>query len=223
MTFMNLILFGPPGAGKGTQAQYIVERYGIPQISTGDMLRSAVKAKSALGLEAKAIMDSGGLVSDEIVLGLVRDRLSEKDCISGFILDGFPRTIPQADALMTMLVKMGKAVEHVISLELENAEVIKRLSGRRTCSACGKGSHIIFDPTKVDGICDVCGSPLIQRADDSEQTVKNRLDVYELQTAPLKAYYESKGLLRHISGSGAIKDIQKQICSFIDGGSGDHS
>jgi adenylate kinase len=223
MTFMNLILFGPPGAGKGTQAQFIVERYGIPQISTGDMLRSAVKAKSTLGLEAKAIMDSGGLVSDEIVLGLVKDRLSENDCISGFILDGFPRTIPQADALMTMLVKMGKAVEHVISLELENAEVIKRLSGRRTCSACGKGSHIIFDPTKVDGICDVCGSALIQRADDSEQTVKNRLDVYELQTAPLKAYYESKGLLRHISGSGAIKDIQKQICSFIDGGSGDHS
>lgn len=220
---MNLILFGPPGAGKGTQAQYIVERYGIPQISTGDMLRSAVKAKSTLGLEAKAIMDSGGLVSDEIVLGLVRDRLSEDDCISGFILDGFPRTIPQADALMTLLEKMGKAVEHVISLELDNAEVIRRLSGRRTCSACGKGSHIIFDPTKVDGICDVCGSALIQRADDSEQTVKNRLDVYDLQTAPLKAYYESKGLLRHIPGTGAIKDIQKQICSFIDGGSGDHS
>ena len=219
---MNLILFGPPGAGKGTQAQFIVERYSIPQISTGDMLRSAVKAKSALGLEAKAIMDSGGLVSDEIVLGLVKDRLSEKDCVAGFILDGFPRTIPQADALMILLEKMGKDVEHVISLELENEEVIKRLSGRRTCSSCGKGSHIIFDPTKVDGICDVCGASLVQREDDSEQTVKNRLGVYDLQTSPLKAYYESKGLLRHVNGSGAIKDIQKQICSFIDGGAGDN-
>jgi adenylate kinase len=221
---MNLILFGPPGAGKGTQAQFIVERYGIPQISTGDMLRSAVKTRSKLGLEAKAIMDAGGLVSDEIVLGLVKDRLTENDCINGFILDGFPRTIPQADALMILLEKIGKCVEHVISLELENAEVIKRLSGRRACSVCGKGSHIIFEPTRVDGVCDVCGSALIQREDDTEQTVKNRLEVYELQTAPLKAYYDSKGLLRHISGSGAINDIQKQICSFIDGGgTGDHS
>ena len=220
---MNLILFGPPGAGKGTQAQFIVERYGIPQISTGDMLRSAVKAKSALGLEAKAIMDAGGLVSDAIVLGLVQDRISEKDCIPGFILDGFPRTVPQADALMILLDKIGKGVEHVISLDLENDEVIRRLSGRRTCSSCGKGSHIIYDPTRIEGVCDVCGSALIQRDDDSEQTVKNRLDVYDLQTAPLKAYYEAKGLLRHIKGSGAIKDIQKQICSFIDGGTGDHS
>ncbi|MDD5285263.1 MAG: adenylate kinase [Desulfuromonadaceae bacterium] len=220
---MNLILFGPPGAGKGTQAQFIVERFGIPQISTGDMLRSAVNAKTSLGLEAKAIMDAGGLVSDEIVLGLVKGRLSENDCKSGFILDGFPRTIPQADALMILLEKMGKSIEHVISLELENDEVIKRLSGRRTCSSCGKGSHIIYAPAKVDGICDVCGSVLIQRDDDREQTVKNRLDVYEQQTSPLKAYYESKDLLRHISGSGAIKDIQKQICSFIDGGMGDHS
>jgi adenylate kinase len=220
---MNLILFGPPGAGKGTQAQFIVERYGIPQISTGDMLRSAVKAKSPLGLEAKAIMDAGGLVSNEIVLGLVEARLSENDCMNGFILDGFPRTIPQADALIVLLESMGKGVEHVISLELENAEVIKRLSGRRTCSACGKGYHIINDPPRVEGVCDVCGSALVQRDDDSEQTVIKRLGVYDLQTAPLKAYYESKGLLRHISGSGAIIDIQKQICSFIDGGAGDYS
>ncbi len=219
---MNLILFGPPGAGKGTQAQFIVERYRIPQISTGDMLRTAVKAKSALGLAAKAIMDAGGLVSDEIVLGLVENRISEDDCLNGFILDGFPRTIPQADSLMTLLEKMGKAVDHVISLELENEEVVRRLSGRRTCSSCGKGSHIIYDPTKVEGVCDVCGAALIQREDDSEQTVKNRLEVYDLQTSPLKAYYESKGLLRHVNGSGAIKDIQQQICSFIDGGVGDH-
>ena len=220
---MNLILFGPPGAGKGTQAQFIVERFGIPQISTGDMLRSAVKAKSELGLAAKAIMDAGGLVSDEIVLGLVKARLSEADCLKGFILDGFPRTIPQADALIVLLENLGKGVEHVISLELENEEIIRRLSGRRTCSSCGKGSHVIYDPTKVDGICDACGAALIQREDDSEQTVKNRLDVYDLQTSPLKAYYESKGLLRRVNGIGAIKDIQKQICSFIDGGLGDHS
>jgi adenylate kinase len=220
---MNLILFGPPGAGKGTQAQFIVERFGVPQISTGDMLRSAVKAKSELGLAAKAIMDAGGLVSDEIVLGLVKNRISELDCSNGFILDGFPRTIPQADALIVLLEKLGKGVEHVISLELENEEVIRRLSGRRTCSSCGKGSHIIYDPTKVSGVCDICGAALIQREDDSELTVKNRLDVYDQQTSPLKAYYEAKGLLRHVNGSGAIKDIQKQICSFIDGGVGDHS
>lgn len=220
---MNLILFGPPGAGKGTQAQFIVERYRIPQISTGDMLRSAVKAQTALGLKAKAVMDSGGLVSDELVLGLVKERISEKDCLSGFILDGFPRTIPQADALMGLLGDISKSIEHVISLDLDNAEVIKRLSGRRTCSACGKGYHVVFEPPRVSGTCDVCGSVLIQRDDDSEQTVKNRLDVYDLQTAPLKAYYESRGLLRHICGSAPIMDVQKQICSFIDGGVGDHS
>lgn len=220
---MNLILFGPPGAGKGTQAQFIVERYNIPQISTGDMLRSAVKEKTALGLQAKAIMDAGGLVSDEIVLGLVKDRLAESDCDRGFILDGFPRTIPQADALMAILAEMGKGIEHVLSLELMNAEVVMRLSGRRSCSSCGKGSHVIFEPTKIDGVCDQCGSALIQRDDDSEQTVKNRLDVYGLQTAPLIAYFESKGLLRHIPGSGPIRDIQKRICSLIDGGAGDHS
>lgn len=220
---MNLVLFGPPGAGKGTQAQFLVENYSIPQISTGDMLRSAVKSKSEIGLEAKAVMEAGGLVSDSIVLRLVKERLSENDCIKGFVLDGFPRTITQAEVLLEMLDKMSKKIEHVISIELENAEVVKRLSGRRTCSACGKGFHIVYDPAKVEGICDICGSVLIQREDDSEQTVKNRLEVYDLQTAPLKAYYETKGLLRNVNGSGTIKDVQKQIRSFIDGGAGDHS
>jgi len=220
---VNLILFGPPGAGKGTQAHFIVERYGIPQISTGDMLRSAVKAKSPVGLQAKTVMDAGGLVSDEIVLALVKERLSEADCRVGFILDGFPRTIPQADALVVLLDEIGKGVDHVISLELENSEVIQRLSGRRTCSVCGKGFHVIFGPPKIHGVCDACGSALIQREDDTEITVKNRLDVYDQQTAPLKAYYETKGLLRAISGNGKIKDIFKRICSFIDGGKGDHS
>lgn len=220
---MNLILFGPPGAGKGTQAQFIVDRYAIPQISTGDMLRSAVKAMSPIGLQAKAVMDAGSLVSDEIVLALVKERLSENDCKNGFILDGFPRTIPQADSLTDILEKIGRGVEHVISLELDNSEVVKRLSGRRTCSACGKGYHILYDPSKVAEVCDVCGSALIQREDDAEKTVINRLEVYNRQTAPLKAYFESRGLLRPVIGSGEIKDVFQRICSFIDGGKGDHS
>ena len=221
--FMNLILFGPPGAGKGTQAQFIVERYGIPHISTGDILRSAVKSQTPIGLEAKAVMDAGGLVSDEIVLSLVEERISASDCKCGFILDGFPRTLPQADALITMLIEVDKRVEHVVSLELENDEIIKRLSGRRSCPACGKGYHIIYDAPHVENICDVCGSSLILRDDDSEQTIKNRLDIYVRQTAPLKDYFQSKGLLRRICGSGPIEDIQMRICSVIEGGVGDHS
>lgn len=214
---MNLILFGPPGAGKGTQAQFIVESFGIPQISTGDMLRSAVKAQTALGIEAKAIMESGGLVSDEIVLGLVRERLSSDDCRSGFILDGFPRTLPQAEALLSLLSAMGKAIDHVISLDVASSEIVLRLSGRRACIACGKGYHVQNDPPVVAGVCDACGAELIQRADDSEETVKNRLDVYEQQTAPLKVFFESRGLLRQIDGSKPIKSIQSQIRSCLEG------
>lgn len=218
---MNLILFGPPGAGKGTQAQFIVERYRVPQISTGDMLRAAVKAGSDLGVKAKSIMDSGGLVSDDIVLALVKERLSMEDCQSGFVLDGFPRTLAQADGLLQVLGSISKTIDHVISLEVDNVEIINRLSGRRTCSACGKGYHVLYDPPKVSSVCDACGSSLIQRADDTESTVRNRLEVYEQQTEPLKAYYETKGLLRHIAGFGSIKDIQHEISSYI-GGVGDH-
>lgn len=219
---MNLVLFGPPGAGKGTQAQFIVERFKVPQISTGDMLRAAVKAGSDLGVKTKSIMDSGGLVSDDIVLALVKERLSLDDCKTGFVLDGFPRTLAQAEGLMHVLGSIGKAIDHVISLEVDNVEIINRLSGRRTCSGCGKGYHVLFDAPKVSSVCDLCGSSLVQRADDNELTVKNRLEVYEQQTEPLKAYYESKGLLRHIAGFGSIKDIQDEIGSCI-GGVGDHS
>lgn len=219
---MNLILFGPPGAGKGTQAKFLVDRYGIPQISTGDMLRSAVKDQTPLGLVAKQIMESGGLVSDSIVLGIVRERIVLSDCVNGFVLDGFPRTIPQADALVAILGDLNMQIDHVISLDLDSSEIVQRLSGRRTCSSCGRGYHVTNEPPLVEGVCDTCHSPLVQREDDKEETVKNRLDVYDQQTAPLKAYYEKAGLLRHIDGSGSIIDIQAQIENELVRQAGDH-
>ena len=221
---MNIVLFGPPGSGKGTQAQFIVERYRIPQISTGDMLRAAVKAQTPLGNMAKSVMDAGGLVSDEIVLGLVKERVSQDDCASGFILDGFPRTIPQARSLQVLLDSLGKKIDCVISLDVPDSELIARLSGRRACSSCGKGYHVLFDRPRIDGVCDSCGSALIQRADDSEETVMNRLKVYEDQTSSLKSYFKDMGLLFSVSGCGTITDIQAQVFSIIDsGGTGDHS
>lgn len=221
---MNIVLFGPPGSGKGTQAKFIIDRYNIPQISTGEMLRAAVKAETPLGKMAKNIMDAGGLVSDEIVLGLVKERISQKDCSDGFILDGFPRTIPQADALITYLNVIGIQIDHVISLEVENSELISRLSGRRTCISCGKGFHVIYDMPRVPNVCDTCGSPLVQRDDDSEQTVMNRLKVYDTQTSALKSYFNKMGILCTVSGSGAIEDIQLRISEVLDsGGIGDHS
>lgn len=219
---MNLVLFGPPGAGKGTQAKFIVDSFKIPQISTGDMLRAAVRDQTALGLVAKQIMESGGLVPDEVVLGIVRERIVLSDCDNGFVLDGFPRTIPQADALVSILHGLNKKIDHVISLDLDNAEIVQRLSGRRTCSSCGKGYHILNDPPKSEGICDSCQAVLIQREDDREDTVKNRLAVYDQQTAPLKDYYEHAGLLRHIDGSGSIQDIQRQINDVLVRQAGDH-
>lgn len=218
---MNLILFGPPGAGKGTQAQFIVELYGIPQISTGDMLRAAVRARTELGNKAKEIMDAGGLVPDDLVLGIVKDRLAQSDCVKGFILDGFPRTIPQADSLRNVLAGINKKIDHVISLEVEYPEIIQRLSGRRACSACGRGYHVAYDPPNITDVCDICGGALKQRDDDQEATVRNRLNVYDQQTAPLKDYYENAGLLRHINGSGVIRDIQAQISQLLEGCPGD--
>ncbi len=221
---MNVVLFGPPGSGKGTQAQFIVGKYGIPQISTGDMLRSAVKAKTSLGDVAKAIMDAGGLVSDEIVLGLVKERVSREDCVSGFILDGFPRTIPQADELISLLDSIGKKIDVVIALEVDSHELIVRLSGRRTCPACGRGFHVLFDKPDREGVCNSCGTLLVQRDDDSEITVKNRLKVYGDQTSSLKSYFSDLGLLCNVSGSGSISDIQTRISRIIDaGGIGDNS
>jgi adenylate kinase len=214
---MNLILFGPPGAGKGTQAQYLVESYKIPQISTGDMLRAAVKQGTPLGVKAQEIMQQGGLVSDEIVLGIVEERLAQDDCSAGFVLDGFPRTIPQADALALILQRNGRSIEHVVSLEVDNEEIVKRLSGRRSCRSCGKGYHETYDAPKQPDVCDVCGTALVQRDDDREQTVRNRLDVYEQQTAPLKEYYRSQQLLRNIPGMGPIADVQQRIAAALAG------
>jgi len=212
---MNLILFGPPGAGKGTQAQFIVDTYQIPQISTGDILRAAVKAKTQMGLKAQAVMQAGGLVSDEIVLGIISDRLKCSDCCAGFVLDGFPRTVFQADALSDILSRADRAIDYVLSLEVENAEIVKRLSGRRSCSSCGKGYHVTFDPPLIPDTCNVCGAKLVQRQDDCEETVLNRLKVYDEQTAPLKDYYSSKNLLHPVLGVGAIADIQQRIVTVL--------
>lgn len=212
---VNLILFGPPGAGKGTQAQFIVEQFGLPQISTGDILRAAVKAQTPLGIKAKAIMDAGDLVSDDVVLGIVKERITQEDCSNGFVLDGFPRTLIQANELDLILGSLGRQIDRVISLEVDQSEIVLRLSGRRTCSSCGKGFHLISAPPRIDGFCDVCGGTLVQRDDDRENTVKNRILNYESQTAPVKKYYSELGLLSSVSGSGSLKDISARIASII--------
>lgn len=212
---MNLILLGPPGAGKGTQAKILANEFAIPQISTGDILRAAVKEQTPMGAKAKAFMDAGALVPDEVVVGIVEERLAKPDCATGFILDGFPRTVVQADALKTMLAGMGKRIEHVVSINVEKEELLQRITGRRTCRLCGKGYHILFDPPKQDSICDECGGALYLRDDDSEETMRNRLEVYENQTAPLIAYYAKESLLRTVVGTGSIDGIQQKILTCI--------
>ncbi len=212
---MNLIFLGPPGAGKGTQAKLISEKYKIPQISTGDILRSAVREQSPMGVKAKAYMDSGSLVPDEVVVGIVEERLSQPDCNNGFILDGFPRTIAQADSLEKTLSQLDKDIKHVISIEVDTDDLLMRITGRRTCVKCGKGYHILYDPPKKKDVCDVCGGDLYQRDDDKEATIRNRLSVYGKQTEPLISYYGKKSLLRTVVGSGSIEEIQNKIISII--------
>jgi adenylate kinase len=214
---MNLILLGPPGAGKGTQAKLLSSRFAIPQISTGDMLRVAVRELTAMGIKAKEYMDGGSLVPDEVVVGIVEERLVKSDCKNGFILDGFPRTIAQADALRQTLNSLGKDIDHVISITVDSNELIARITGRRTCIKCGKGYHITFDPPKVDGVCDVCGSKLFQRDDDKEETIRMRLQVYDKQTEPLISYYAAESLLRSVVGQGSIQEIQNSIIEILEG------
>ena len=181
---MNIILLGPPGAGKGTQAKMLVDKYAIPQISTGDILRAAVKEGTPLGKEAKSYMDKGALVPDSVVIGIVEERIQEPDCQKGYMLDGFPRTVPQAEALDGMLNKLDSQIDHVVSIEVANEELVQRLTGRRTCRECGAGFHVMFDPPKQEGVCDKCGGELYQRDDDNVETVTSRLEVYGSQTLP---------------------------------------
>ena len=208
---MRLILLGAPGAGKGTQATFICQKYGIPQISTGDMLRAAVKAGTPLGLEAKKVMDSGALVGDDIIIGLVKERLAQPDCAKGFLFDGFPRTIPQADAMKAAGVKL----DYVLEIDVPFEAIIERMSGRRSHTASGRTYHVKFNPPKVAGMDDVTGEPLIQREDDKEETVKKRLEVYAAQTRPLVEYYSNWAKAdpanapkyRAISGTGTVEEI----------------
>jgi len=212
---VNIIMLGPPGAGKGTQAKMLVERLGIPQISTGDMLREAVKEGTELGKKAKEFMDAGKLVPDEVVIGIVKERLAQPDCEKGFILDGFPRTIPQAEALDKVLEELGKKIDYVINVAVPNEELITRLTGRRTCRQCGAMYHVVFNPPKEEGKCDKCGGELYQRDDDKEETIRQRLEVYEAQTAPLIDYYGKKGVLYNIDGTGSIEEIFQGILKVL--------
>jgi len=217
---MRLILLGPPGAGKGTQATTICRRYGIPQISTGDMLRAAVKAGTPLGLAAKKVMDAGNLVSDDIIIGLVKERIAQPDCANGFLFDGFPRTIPQAEAMKNAAVLL----DVVLEIDVPDEAIIERMSGRRVHEASGRSYHVKFNPPKVAGKDDVTGEPLIQRKDDSEETVRNRLDVYQRQTRPLVAYYSAwaaKGdpaapRHRKISGVGSVEEIGARALAALE-------
>jgi len=201
MTQFNLILLGPPGAGKGTQAGRIVAGYGIPHISTGDILRAAVKNQTQMGLEAKKYMDAGDLVPDSVVIGIVEDRLREPDTGKGFLMDGFPRTIPQAEALDKALEGLGRTVTKVIVLLVDEDLLIARLTGRRICRSCQTPFHVLFTPPKEEGVCDVCGGELYQRDDDTEATVRNRLEVYGNQTEPLIDYYDKAGVVVRIDGA----------------------
>ncbi len=215
---MRLILLGAPGAGKGTQSRRLVEKYGIPQISTGDILRAAVKEGTPLGLKAKAFMDKGELVPDEVVIGIIKDRLSKADCAKGFILDGFPRTVRQADALEETLKETGQSIEYVISLDVDDDELVSRLSGRRICRDCGATYHVRYSPPEREGICDRCGGELYQRDDDREETIAERLRVYREQTSPLSDYYNDKGLLVRVDGTGSEEAIFDRIESVLSGG-----
>ena len=214
---MKIILLGPPGAGKGTQSAMLVEKYKIPQISTGDMLRAAVLAKSPMGIKAKECMDAGDLVPDEVVVGIVRERLQEGDCSDGFILDGFPRTTPQADSLKQVLIDLGRQIDAAVSLQVDIESLVERLTGRRTCAVCGKGFHLRYDPPADNGTCSACGGELIQRADDCEETIRNRMDVYHQLTAPLEAYYREQGLLQCVDGMGDIVAVQQAIVESLQG------
>ena len=214
---MRLILLGPPGAGKGTQAQRLVQKHGIIQLSTGEMLRAAVRAGTEIGKRAEAVMKSGALVSDDIVIGIIAERIDQPDCASGFILDGFPRTLPQAAALDKLLKEKRKTLDHVLELKVDDGALIDRISGRFSCSKCGAGYHDTYKQPKVAGVCDNCGSTeFTRRADDNAETVKNRLMAYYRETAPLTGYYFCKGNLTSVDGMAPIDEVGRQLEAALD-------
>ena len=212
---MNLILLGPPGAGKGTQAAKIVEKYNIPHISTGDIFRENIKNGTKLGKKAQSYMNKGELVPDSLVIEIAEDRLRKDDCKDGFLLDGFPRTVEQAVALDAFLADEGKKVDHVLDIDVEKPELMKRITGRRVCQACGATFHITGMPPKKEGICDKCGGELIQRADDIEETAENRIEVYNSQTKPLLDYYDRAGNIAHLDGSIGLNQLFAQITQIL--------
>jgi adenylate kinase len=212
---MRIVLLGAPGAGKGTQAKILIEKYGMPQISTGDLLRAAVAAGTALGKEAKSYMDKGELVPDSVVLGMVEERLKQDDCKKGYILDGFPRNTAQAEALDKMLAALNMSLTAALSVDVPFEDLMKRLTGRRTCKACGQMYNIYFKAPSKEGVCDKCKGELFQRDDDKEATIKKRLEVYSAQTEPLIGYYKNKGILKSVSGTGSIDEIFKKVTAIL--------
>lgn len=212
---MNIMLFGAPGAGKGTQAKFLIEKYGIPQISTGDILRAAIKEGTPMGMEAKKYMDEGKLVPDSTIIGIIKDRLSQEDCKKGFILDGFPRTLAQAEALEALMQEMGIKLDKVISLNVPDELIVGRVTGRKVCPVCGASFHVEFNPPKVEGKCDYCGADLITRKDDNAETVTKRLGEYHSQTAPLFDFYQERGVLVDIDGTKSVEAITKEIFDIL--------
>jgi adenylate kinase len=212
---VRLVLVGPPGAGKGTQAQFIASHFAVPKISTGDIFRANVSEGTDLGLEARKYMDAGDLVPDEVTIGMVKDRLSHEDASEGFLLDGFPRTVHQAEVLDGMLAEQVAALDVVLELVVDDEEVVRRLSGRRTCRQCGHVWHLDFDPPASDGVCDRCSGELFQRDDDSEDTIRHRLEVYADQTSPLIGYYGDRGLLRGVDATGPVEDVTERAINAL--------
>ena len=213
---MNIILMGLPGAGKGTQASEIVKKFPIPHISTGDMFRKAIKDETDLGKEAKSYMDRGELVPDEVTVGIVKERISEDDAKKGFLLDGFPRTIDQAESLSQIMSELDREIDAVINIEVPEEELMNRLTGRRICEKCGTTYHLVFNPPKVDGVCDIDGGKLYQRKDDNPETVSNRLSVNVKQSKPILEYYNEKGVLKNIDGAKDIDDVTKDVIDILD-------
>ena len=212
---MKIIMLGAPGAGKGTQAKMIADKYGVPHVSTGDIFRANIKNGTELGMEAKKYMDQGLLVPDELTVKILLDRVSQPDCKNGYVLDGFPRTIPQAEVLDKALAELGESIDYAIDVDLPDENIVKRMSGRRACVSCGATYHVVHVPPKKEGICDRCGSELILRDDDKPETVKNRLDVYHKQTQPLIDFYTKKGVLKTVDGTVDMQDVFKAIVAIL--------